>query len=382
MQYRKFGTVDFHVSALGFGAMRLPTQDDNIENEEARNMLYYAIDNGLNYIDTAYPYHGGQSEVFVGNALKNGYRAKVKVATKLPAWLVKEAADFDRFFNEQLERLRMEYVDFYLLHSLNTNFWTNLRDLGVIKWAEEQIKQGRIGHLGFSFHDKPPVFLEIVDAYDWTFCQIQHNYIDIEEQAGTAGLKYAAAKDIAVVVMEPILGGRLVDPPQSVQAIWDSADIKRTPADWALQWLWNQPEVATVLSGMSSMQQTRENIASAEHSKIGLLTDAELALVGKVREVYQSLAVIPCTACEYCLPCPSGVNIPRNFGTYNMGLMYDKPEAAREGYNQWTPEDQRSVNCTQCGECDPKCPQQIPISQWMPVIHDVLGNGQPYRKTL
>jgi predicted aldo/keto reductase-like oxidoreductase len=182
--------------------------------------------------------------------------------------------------------------------------------------------------------------------------------------------------------MEPILGGRLVDPPQRVQALWETAETKRTPVDWALQWLWNQPEVSTVLSGMSTMQQTEENVASAKKSKVGLLTDAELAVVDQVREQYKALSAIPCTACEYCLPCPSGVNIPRNFGTYNMGLMYEKPESAREGYNRWTPEDQRAVNCVQCGECDPKCPQQILISQWMPVVHDVLGNGQPYRKSL
>ncbi len=383
MQYRKFGSLDFQVSALGFGAMRLPTQDDKINDEEARNMLYYAIDNGVNYIDTAYPYHGGQSEVFVGKALKDtGYRDKVKVATKLPSWLVKEKSDFDRLFNEQLERLQMESVDFYLLHALNTSHWNNLRNLDVFTWAEDQIKQGRIGHLGFSFHDKPPVFMDIVDGYDWDFCQIQYNYMDIEEQAGTAGLKHAASKGIAVVVMEPILGGRLTEPPKPVQALLDLAETKRSAVDWALQWLWNQPEISTVLSGMSSMQQTLENVASAKQSKIGLLTDAETALVDKVRDTYNDLSAIPCTACEYCLPCPSGVNIPRNFGTYNMGLIYEKPEAARDGYNKWTPEDQRAVNCTQCGECDPKCPQQIPISRWMPVVHDVLGNDQAYRKSL
>jgi predicted aldo/keto reductase-like oxidoreductase len=248
MQYRKFGTLDFDVSALGFGAMRFPTKKEGdkrvIDEDEARKMVYYAIDNGVNYIDTAYPYHDGQSEVFVGKALKDGYRDKVKVATKLPSWMVKEASDFDSLFNEQLERLQMEYVDFYLLHTLNTDLWPKIRDLGVIEWAEKQIKQGRIRYLGFSFHDKAPVFLEIVDAYDWTFCQIQYNYMDIEEQAGTAGLKHAASKGMAVVVMEPILGGRLVDPPQRVQALWETAETKRTPVDWALQWLWNQPEVS------------------------------------------------------------------------------------------------------------------------------------------
>jgi uncharacterized protein len=381
MQYRKFGRLDFYVSALGFGAMRLPIQDGRINAEEARAMLSYAIDHGVNYVDTAYPYHNGESEVFVGKALKDGYRDKVKIATKLPSWLVKETGDFDRFFDEQLARLQTDHVDFYLLHALNTGHWNNLRNLDVFAWAEAQITRGRIGHLGFSFHDKPAVFPEILDGYDWDFCQIQYNYMDIDEQASVAGLKRAAAKGIAVVVMEPLLGGRLIDPPQPIQTLWDSADHTRTPADWALQWLWHQPEISTVLSGMSTMAQTEENVASAGQSRVGLLTEAELALVERVRQVYKDLAPIPCTACEYCLPCPSGVNIPRNFGVYNTGLIYDKPESAREGYNRWMPENQRAVNCVQCGECDPKCPQQIPISQWMPVVHEVLGNGQAYRKS-
>jgi hypothetical protein len=218
MQYRAFGNVDFQVSALGFGAMRLPTiqkGDERVVDEaEATRMIYHAIDCGVNYVDTAYPYHGGQSEVLLGKILQGEYREKVKLATKLPSWQIQETADFDKYFNEQWERLQTDRIDFYLLHTLNKNYWPKLRDLGVIEWAENKIKEGRIGHLGFSFHDKPPVFLEIVDAYDWTFCQVQYNYMDIDEQSGAAGVKHAASKGIAVVVMEPILGGRLVNPPQ------------------------------------------------------------------------------------------------------------------------------------------------------------------------
>jgi predicted aldo/keto reductase-like oxidoreductase len=372
MQYRTFGNVDFQVSALGFGAMRLPTiqegEQRKIDEAKATRMVYYAIDRGVNYVDTAYPYHDGQSEVLLGKILKGEYREKVKLATKLPSWNIKETADFDKYFNEQWERLQTDHIDFYLLHTLNKNYWPKLRDLGVIEWAENKIKEGRIGHLGFSFHDKPPVFLEIVDAYGWAFCQVQYNYMDIDDQAGTAGVKHAASKGIAVVVMEPILGGRLVNPPQKIQDLWETAEKKRTAADWALQWLWSQPEVSTVLSGMTTMQQTEENVASAEKSGVGILTKAELALVDNVR--------------EYCLPCPSGVHIPRNFETYNMGLMYEKPEVAREGYNRWMPEDQRAKNCTQCQECEEKCPQSIPISQWMPIVHEVLGEGKPYKTSV
>lgn len=379
MQYRKFGKLDFEVSALGFGAMRLPTREGNVDEPEAAMMLYYAIDHGVNYVDTAYPYHKGQSEVFIGKALKEGsYRDKVKLATKMPSWLVNEAADFDRYLNEQLDRLQTDHIDFYLLHTLNKKWWPKLRKLGVLNWAEKAIADGRIGCLGFSFHDKYPIFEEIVDEYDWTFCQIQYNYMDIENQAGVKGLKYAASKGLTVVIMEPILGGMLVNPPQPIQDLWDTAEKKRRPADWALQWLWNQPEVAVVLSGMSTMKQVEENIASAEVSGINTLTEAEMALVDQVREKYRELSPIPCTRCEYCMPCPSGVNIPRNFEIYNQGVMYDKPDGAPRRYGS-VPENERASACIQCRECEEKCPQSILISEWMPVVHEVLGEGKPYR---
>ncbi len=382
MQYRQFGQIDFQVSALGFGAMRLPMQGDTIDEPEATKMVYHAIDQGVNYVDTAYPYHGGQSEVLLGKILKNGYRDRIQLATKLPAWLIQSAADFDRYFDEQLQRLQTDHIDFYLLHALNKNTWPKIRDLKVLEWAERQIAAGRIRHLGFSFHDKQPLFMEIVDAYPWTFCQIQYNYIDINNQAGEKGFKHAASKGIAVVVMEPLLGGRLVNPPQQIQDLWNAAEQKRTPADWALQWLWNQPETATVLSGMSAMRQVEENLVSANRSGIGTLTPADIALVERVREQYNNLSTIPCTRCEYCLPCPSGVNIPHNFNIYNSALMYDKLDMARKEYTLWTPKDQQAAVCTQCQDCEEKCPQSISISQWMPVVHQVLGEGQAFRKSV
>ena len=386
MEYRRFGKLDWKVSALGFGCMRLPTQGEdnsNIDEPEATRMLHYAIDHGVNYLDTAYPYHSGNSELFLGRALKGGYREKVRLATKLPCWKVEAAGDFDKFLNEQLGKLQTDHIDFYLLHALNEENWRKVRDPGVLDWAEKAIADGRIGHLGFSFHDKYEVFQEIVDAYDgWTFCQIQHNYMDIENQAGTKGLKYAASKGLAVVIMEPILGGRLVNPPQPIQHLWDTAAKKRAPADWALQWLWNQPEVSVVLSGMSTMQHVEENVASADASKVGALTEEELALVAQVSEEYRELCPIPCTKCGYCMPCPNGVNIPRNFEIYNEGVMYDKPDHVRQAYNQWFPEPERADKCIQCRECEEKCPQEIPISEWMPLVHEVLGEGQPYKMCL
>ncbi len=359
--------------------MRLPNtgEHENINEPEATRMLRYAIDHGVNYLDTAYPYHGGNSELFVGRVLKDGYREKVRLATKLPSWLIKAPEDFDRYLNEQREKLQTDHVDFYLLHALGKDTWHSLRDLGVLKWAEGAIADGRIGHLGFSFHDEYAVFQEIVDAYDWTFCQIQYNYMDTENQAGTRGLKYAVSKGLAVVIMEPLLGGKLVDPPDPIQKYWDTAAKKRTSAGWALQWLWNQPEVSVVLSGMSTMEQVEQNVASADVSAINVLASEELALIARVREMYQKICPIPCTKCGYCMPCPNGVNIPRNFEVYNQGVMYEKPDHAREAYT-WISEDERASACIQCRECEEKCPQSIPISEWMPRVHEVLGEGQPY----
>jgi len=382
MQYRKFGKLsDWKPSALGFGCMRFPTLGnyETIDEPEAIRMLRHGIDSGINYVDTAYGYHGGHSETVVGRALKDGYREKVRLATKLPSWHVETAADFDRLLNEQLSRLQTERIDFYLLHSLSSDSWHKIRDLGVLKWAEGVQKAGKIGHLGFSFHDKLGVFKEIVDAYDrWTFCQIQYNYMNEKDQAGTEGLQYAAGKGLAVVIMEPLLGGSLVSPPPQVQAIWEEGPLKRSGAEWALQWLWSKPEVSVVLSGMSAMQQVVENVESAGRSRLGLLTPQELELVGQARDTYAKIKPIPCTGCEYCMPCPQGVNIPRNFAIYNSGYTYNTPDSSREEYNQSMAETERASLCIQCRQCETKCPQHIEISDWMPKVDEVLGQGQPY----
>ncbi len=378
MQYRTFGKLDWKPSALGFGAMRLPVIDGEpgqIDEPEATRMVRAAIDGGVNYVDTAYPYHRGASESFLGRALRDGYRERVKLATKLPCWLVKEPADFDRLLDEQLARLDTPQIDFYLLHALDANRWHEMRDLHVLDWAERAMADGRIGCLGFSFHDQYEAFQEIVDAYDgWTFCQIQYNYLDEENQAGTRGLKYAADRGLGVVVMEPLRGGLLAGNagqhqgqgvPAPIRAIWDTAPIRRSPADWALQWIWHQPEVSLILSGMSTLAQVQENLACAARSGPGLLTDAELALVGQVRDQYRRLAPIPCTDCKYCQPCPNGVNIPRIFDVYNQAMMFDAPEHARFVYANWVPEAERGDKCIACGECETQCPQHIAIIEWL-----------------
>jgi predicted aldo/keto reductase-like oxidoreductase len=387
MKVRAFGKLDWQVSALGFGCMRFPTRDGDwskVDEPEAIRMLRYAIDQGVNYLDSGYAYHGGNSERVIGMALQDGYRNKVKLATKLPYWEVETATDFDRLLNEQLKRLQTDHVDVYLLHGLSghANKWPKMRDLGVLDWAEGAIADGRIGCLGFSFHDMYEVLQEIVDAYDgWAMCQILYNYMDVDTQAGTEGLQYAASKGLAVAIMEPLLGGRLADPPTAVQAIWDGAPVKRTPVEWALHWLWDQPEVSVVLSGMSTMEQIEQNVTSAGASSVGSFTAEDQALIARVRETYRGFRAIPCTQCRYCMPCPNEVDIPSNFYFYNRGIMYDDLGMCRFAYNRTTLRLGQAEKCTQCCECEPNCPQQIEISEWMPRVHAVLGEGQPYPGT-
>ena len=381
MRYRKFGKLDWKPSALGFGCMRLPVLDQDwshIDEAEAIRMIRHAIDHGVNYVDTAFPYHVGNSERVVGKALKDGYRQKVKLATKLAPWLLKSGDDFDRFFNNQLERLQTDKIDFYLLHGLNRHFWKQMQEWKAVRWVEDKITAGQVGYLGFSFHDDYDVFKQIVDAYDnWTFCQIMYNYMDVDNQAGRRGLKYAAGKGLAVVIMEPIRGGSLAkEPPELVAKVWQTFSIDRSLAEWALQWVWNHPEVSIVLSGMSTMQQVIENLASAEHSGPGKLTKDELSLIDKVRKAYRGYSPVPCTECGYCLPCPNGVEIPTIFRIFNEASMYDDFNFPQFIYMGAVPaglkEDQRADNCQECLECVEKCPQQIAIPDWLKKAHEKL----------
>lgn len=372
MNYRKFGKLDWEVSALGFGSMRFPILDgDNskINEPEAIKMVRHAIDNGLNYVDTAYGYHSGNSEGFVAKVLKDGYRQKVALATKLPVWLIETYEDLDKYLDEQLGKLQADRIDFYLLHGLNKTRWPKVRDLGVTKWAEEKIAEGKIGHIGFSFHDNYEMFKEIVDAYDgWTFCQIQYNYMDVESSQkgpGVEGLKYAASKGLAVIVMEPIQGGRLaMAPPVDIQRIWDEAKTKRTGAEWALQWVWNQPEVSLVLSGMTTIRHVKENLVSASRSGPGTLTPEELALVDRVQKKYLELGTIGCTKCDYCQPCPEGVLIPDIIEVLNQNYTSTGDET-KAAYHAAIPEEGRASHCEQCGECEEQCPQGLPIMNLM-----------------
>ncbi len=367
MRYRKFGEIGWKPSALGFGAMRLPHKDDDrgkIKEDEAIEMIRWAIDNGLNYIDTAWPYHDGNSEELVGKALKEGYREKVKVATKLPSWDVEDSDDPDEILDKQLNRLDIEKIDFYLLHALSKKHWENYQslDIDIFDWMMEKREEGKIDYLGFSFHDDLDTFKEIVDTYDWDFCQIQYNYLDQEFQAGKEGLKYAADKGLGVVIMEPLRGGKLAkEPPESIKQIWNEAAEEREPVEWALKWLWNQPEVSLILSGMSEFKQVKENVEYASESGIGVLSEEDLKIVDRVADKYREISPVECTGCNYCVPCPNDVAIPRNFRIYNQAEIYDEYEKYKEIWNENMKDESKATNCVKCGECIEKCPQNLEI---------------------
>ena len=375
MEYRKFGNIDWEVSALGFGAMRLPTDGDessDIAEEEAVEMIRYAIDNGVNYVDTAWPYHGEESEKLVAKALKDGYREKTKVATKLPIWLVDDKEDLDKYLNKQLEKLEVDKIDFYLIHALSKDRWQKCKDLEIMDWLKKVQKEGKIGYKGFSFHDDYDLFENIIDYYeeDWDFCQIQYNYLDTEYQAGKKGLKYAADKGLAVVVMEPLRGGTLAkEPPKEIKEIWNKADKKRSAPDWALQWLWNQEEVSVVLSGMSTLEQVKENVVSASNSGINSLDKNEKDLIENAADKFREMQPVDCTGCGYCIPCPNDVHIPMNFSLYNEAHLYDDYEEKNNTYNRLKAK-MRAENCIACGECLDKCPQNLDIIDLLEDVAD------------
>jgi len=321
----------------------------------------------VNYFDTAYiyhsevPFHAGMSELFLGRALKQ-QRDKVYVATKLPSWFIQSRADMDRYLDEQLARLQTHQIDFYLVHGLAGELWNKLSQLGVREFLDAAKADGRIRHAGFSFHDEAPAFKPIVDAYDWGFCQVQYNFMDEDFQAGRAGLEYAASKGLGVVIMEPLRGGGLAARiPEDVQAVWAKGQAKRTAAEWALRFVWDRPEVSSVLSGMSEMGQLKENIRFAEVGSANSLSGAELALIQEAKTIYQARTRVKCTSCGYCMPCPTGVNIPANFLQLNNLAIYRDRGSAEFFYHHILKEEQRASHCEECGQCLERCPQHIAI---------------------
>lgn len=374
MQYRTLGKTNEKVSILGFGVMRMPIIDGDsskINEEESIKMLRYAIDNGVDYIDTAYPYHGndmskpGSSEPFVGRALRNGYREKVKIATKLPSWMIESREQMDEILDEQLKRLEIDYVDFYLVHSLNKSYWVNMKKLGIFDFLEKAKASGKIKHIGFSFHDNIELFKEIIDAYDWEFCQIQYNYLDENYQAGKEGLEYAANKNIGVIIMEPLRGGRLVNNlPHEIIETFEGATNQKAPAEWALRWIWDNPNVGTVLSGMSTMEHVEQNIEYAGRGLADSFSSEDKEIVERVQNIFKHRLKVECTKCRYCMPCPLGVNIPEVFSFYNNYYLIDNEDSKNHFkyfYLNSLLKEEKASNCVECGKCETHCPQNIKI---------------------
>lgn len=358
MNYRVNKKNNDKLSILGFGCMRFSKDKAEVEKQ-----IIYAIENGVNYFDTAYIYPN--SEATLGNVLAKGYRERVKIATKMPPFLIKKYEDIDRIFNAELERLQTGYIDYYLVHMLtDVNIWHRLVELGILNWIEEKKQKGQIINIGFSYHGGKDEFIKIVDAHDWDFCMIQYNYLDENNQAGKSGMEYAVSKGLPIMVMEPLRGGKLVtNLPKEVYNVWEKADVKRSPAEWAFRWLWNHPEITVVLSGMNSYEMVEENIRIAADAEANSFTEQDFKLFENVRKILLDKIKIPCTGCNYCMPCPIGVDIPTCFACYN-DIEIEGKMRALFNYITHTSLKAQTHNaslCTKCGKCESHCPQNIKI---------------------
>ncbi len=379
MLYRTMPKNGDKLSILGYGCMRLPERGGRIDAAAAKAQLRRAIDAGVNYLDTAAFYHMGGSEPFLGTALGDGYRAKVKLATKLPYWVAKTRGDMDRLLGAQLGKLKTDHIDYYLIHNLTEDGLNRMLGLGMADFVAQARADGRITNIGFSTHVPTSEFKAIVDGFEWDFCQIQYNFLDTKSQAGAEGLKYAASKGLGVIVMEPLRGGMLARRIPQVQAVWDSAEVERSPAEWALRWLWDQPEVTVVLSGMSDMQQVDENVRIAGHSTVCSLKEEERSLVNKAVDAYRSVMKVGCTGCGYCMPCPKGIDIPAHFQAYNYKYMAGGVGGWRVNYlvllggglegKAWVPVS----SCASCAKCAEACPQHIDVPEKLREVDREFG---------
>ncbi len=372
MLYRQLGKTGIELSNLGFGCMRLPVIDhkpEKIDYTKGIQLLHYAIDHGVNYVDTAYFYHAatfgqrGESEPFVGEALTGGWRKKIHLATKMPLFFLKQKEQMDTFLKEQLERLKTDYLDFYLLHGLNGETWERMKALGVREFLDKKKAEGKLRFPAFSFHGQAQDFIRICDEYDWAFGQIQYNYMDVNFQAGYKGLKYASDKGIGIVVMEPLKGGKLAQKiPQEMMSVFNSFPVKRSPAEWALRFVWNEIGVSSVLSGMNSMEQVVENIQTADEGFPGSLKKDELLIFDQLRNSLGSKIKADCTECRYCMPCTSGVDIPDVLAALNNASIWNDPNPWLTGYVSIKG---KAGKCTECRDCEEICPQGLPISSLM-----------------
>ena len=379
MQYRTVPKNGDKLSVLGFGCMRLPLKGQVVDEERAIKQIRLAIDNGVNYVDSAPPYHGGESEKVLGKALLDGYRGKVKVATKLTPFMLRQAEDMEKMLNLQLQKLQTDHIDYYLLHGLEAEFWKKMQDFGAIKFLKNAQADGKIVNMGFSFHGSLSTFKEVIEANDWTMCQIQYNFLDEKLQAGTEGLKYAASKKLAVMVMEPLRGGSLATKlPKEAERFYDNAAIKRSPAEWGLRWVWNHHEVTVVLSGMNDESQVTENIKTAQTALPNSMKTEELATIKSVADAYRKLLKVSCTGCQYCMPCLNGVNIPRNFQAYNDFYLSGDEQQARGMYAMFlmgalTGVLADAALCKECNKCVERCPQHINIPEKLKEVAKDLG---------
>ncbi len=366
MQYVPFGKHGFDVSRLGMGCMRLPTMQKDgktvIDREAAIALIRRGIDNGINYVDTAYPYHDGESELVVGEALKGGYREQVKLATKLPIWMVKEEKDMNRLLDEQLRKLDVPYVDFYLLHAMNKDRMELMRSLNYKKFLNEAIADGRIRHAAFSFHDDKDCFLDILRDYDnWGMAQIQFNYLDDDKQATEEGLIAAGKAGVPIVIMEPLRGGALANPPADVKQLMEDHPSKRSAVEWAFAYVANYAEVATILSGMSNQQQLDDNLAIFDRLQVDSLTEADKAFIKQLKQTYLARVPIGCTGCRYCVPCPNDVHIPSVFHAYNESAMLGQEWKHSWNYRNMVSDGHDAAKCVGCAACEAQCPQSLPI---------------------
>ncbi len=379
MLYREMGETGEKVSILGFGCMRLPTDGKNghIDRKRATPLLDFALDSGVNYLDTAYSYHGvdiregGDSEIFLGEYLNEHNRDEIYLSTKLPSWLIEKKEDMERLLNLQLERLQTDYIDFYLIHSVKERNWSQLEELGLLDFLDAAVADGRIRYTGFSTHDGTELFKDVVDSYNWDMCLIQYNYLDENIQAGSEGLKYAARRNMGIAIMEPLKGGVLgkYTPPE-VNKIWENAPEKRTPAEWAFRYLWNHPEISTVLSGMNDMKHLVENLFTAEEGLPDSLSPEEIRIMDEVKEAYQNKIEVACTACGYCMPCPNGVNIPECFNYLNQASMLNDASNIHSQYQFMLNDEEKADNCLGCGVCEELCTQKLPIRDKMKLVKE------------
>ena len=373
MQYVPFGHHGFSVSRLGFGCMRLPTRkegdQDVLDEQRAIALVRRGVDGGISYIDTAYAYHNGQSETLLAKALKDGYRERVTLTTKLATWAVNEEKDMNRLLDEQLRKLDVAYLDFYILHALNHDSFAKMQSFHYQDFFRQALKDGRIRYTGFSFHDDNAVFHQIMDDFDgWDMAQIQFNYLDDEHQATEEGLRYAGKRGVPVVVMEPLRGGALANPPENVKARMAKNGGRRSAAEWAFAYAADYPEVAVILSGMSNETQLEDNLRIFDRLAPGCLTDAEREQIKGFKQAYLSRMKVGCTGCSYCVPCPQDVRIPAIFRAYNEASMFDHPEAFRSRYAGMIENGGDASRCVGCGRCEKLCPQHLPIPELLAKI--------------